>query len=128
MVCFAFSMRSSNRSQRAVMRARGSAWTICESYDPRPPDPMRPTEIFELAWYVLAVCGAMIANVAAPAALPERKVRRDTGGFSIRFTSDDCICSRQAGALVGGGVRRAFAGGVRPPLAGALPPPSRWAG
>src|SRR5258708_33922338 len=106
MVCFAFSMRSSNRSQRAVMRARGSAWTICESYDPRPPDPMRPTEIFELAWYVLAVCGAMMANVAAPAELPERKVRRDSGGYSRRITLDDWKSLPQARAHPRAGARR----------------------
>jgi hypothetical protein len=31
MVAFAFSMRSSNLSQRAVIAARGSAWTMLAS-------------------------------------------------------------------------------------------------
>src|SRR5579872_4243768 len=42
----------------------------------------------------------MIANAAAPAALPDKKLRRDTGGFSIRTTSVvDCIWLRRRNAL-----------------------------
>ena len=66
MVFFAGSNWSVNRSQIAVMRARGSAWTMLASYEPRLPTPITPTEIWELACVPRTDCGATMVKAVAP--------------------------------------------------------------
>src|SRR5579885_629897 len=70
----AFSMRSSNRSHSAETRARGSPLTMVASYVPRPPEPISPTLIFELACEPRTAWGATIVNVVA-AAEPMKSLR-----------------------------------------------------
>src|SRR5690242_953495 len=78
MVVSDLSKRSGNLSHNAVMRARGSALTMLASYEPRLPEPIRPTDTWEFACDPRTDCGAMIENVPAAAAAPERrKLRRD---------------------------------------------------
>src|SRR5690242_4956584 len=69
---------SGNLSQSAVIRARGSAFTMLASYEPRPPHPISPTEIWELACDPRTACGATMVNVAAA---PVRNLRRDVASF-----------------------------------------------
>src|SRR5690349_2195392 len=67
---------SGNLSQSAMTRARGSACTMLASYEPRPPQPTRPTAIWELAWDPHTDCGATIVKAPAAAAAPEKNWRR----------------------------------------------------
>jgi len=56
--------------------ARGSALAMLASYEPRLPQPIRPTAICELACEPRTDCGATIVNAPAAAAAPERNWRR----------------------------------------------------
>src|SRR5438045_4227317 len=67
---------SGNLSQSAITRARGSACTMLASYEPRPPQPIRPTAICELACEPLTDCGATIVKAPAAVAAPDRNLRR----------------------------------------------------
>ena len=65
---------SGNLSQSAITLARGSACTMLASYEPRPPQPIRPTAICELACEPLTDCGATIVKAPAAAAAPDKKI------------------------------------------------------
>src|SRR5579862_1639037 len=104
-----FSMRSSNRSQSAVTWARGSAWKMAASYDPRPPTPSRPTATLELACEPLTDSGRTMLKAAAAALPPCRKRLREGAGFG----SDMNPSLPKNGILLWH--RRAFAGPVVAP-------------
>src|SRR5262249_51485328 len=75
---------SGNRSHSAITLARGSAFAMLASYEPRPPQPTRPTAICELACEPRTDWGDTIEKGRAAAAAPERKLRRVVSGFIKR--------------------------------------------